>query len=171
MGHRGVAGGRRSACKTADMAFKVRFSGWGAPEDYGDDGFEFLEGGVLAVHFDDAAKWSEYHPPAKWDQVLAEPHHLPGLNTPYVDEVDEEFADEDYADEDHEDEGYGDEGDEIHDDEGETEPEPSSAAPSWDSPPPRVTKVMSSLGSDADGPTLTTPQRAQWSSPASGTDS
>jgi len=80
------------------MAFKVRFSGQGQPAEYGDgDGFEFLEGGVLAIHFDDAAKWSEYHPPSKWDQVLAEPDHLPGLNTPYVDD------DEDYEEEDEDD--------------------------------------------------------------------
>jgi hypothetical protein len=77
------------------MAFKVRFSGQGQPQDYGDDdGFEFLEGGVLALHFDDEAKWAEYHPPAKWDQVIADPDHLPGLNTPYVDEIEDEFRDD-----------------------------------------------------------------------------
>ena len=88
------------------MAFKVRFSGQAQPEDYGDDdGFEFLDGGVLAIHFGDEEKWAEYHPPAKWDQVTADPEHLVGLNTPYVvededyDEDDEEYEDEDYEDE------------------------------------------------------------------------
>jgi hypothetical protein len=88
------------------MAFKVRFTGQGQPQDYGDDdGFEFLEGGVLAIHFGDETTWSEFHPPAKWDQVSADPDHLAGLNTPYVDEDDydddEEYED-DYEDEDYE---------------------------------------------------------------------
>ncbi|GFG51458.1 hypothetical protein [Mycolicibacterium agri] len=83
------------------MAFKVRFSGQGQFQDYGDDdGFEFLDGGVLAIHFGDEEKWSEYHPPAMWEQVTADPEHLPGLNSPYVDEDDEEDdEDEDYDDE------------------------------------------------------------------------
>ncbi len=87
------------------MAFKVRFSGQGQHQDYGDDdGFEFLEGGVLAIHFADETTWSEFHPPAKWDQVTADPDHLPGLNTPYVDEEDEDEEDfddeEEYEDDD-----------------------------------------------------------------------
>jgi hypothetical protein len=86
------------------MAFTVRFSGQ-APQDYGDDdGFEFLDGGVLAIHFGDEETWTEFYPPAKWDQVTADPDHLAGLNTPYVDEEDEDF-DDDY--EDYEDEDYG----------------------------------------------------------------
>jgi hypothetical protein len=91
------------------MAFKVQFSGQGQPQDFGDDdGFEFLEGGVLAIHFGDEARWSEFHPPTKWDQVTAEHDHLPGENTPYVDvEDDDEDYDEDYDDEDeYEDEEY-----------------------------------------------------------------
>ena len=88
------------------MAFKVRFSGQTQPHDYGDDdGFEFLEGGVLAIHFGDEEKWAQFHPPAKWDQVTADPDHLPGLNTPYVDEDEE---DEDYDEDYDEDEDYGD---------------------------------------------------------------
>lgn len=76
------------------MAFKVRFSGQ-AQQDYGDDdGFEFLDGGVLAIYFGDEEKWAEYHPPSKWDQVSADPDHLPGRNTPYVE--DEDYDDEDY---------------------------------------------------------------------------
>ena len=89
------------------MAFKVRFSGQAQSQDYGDDdGFEFLDGGVLAVHFGDGEKWAEYYPPAKWDQVTADPDHLAGLNTPYVDEEEEDF-DDDYEDDDYEtDEDY-----------------------------------------------------------------
>ena len=81
------------------MAFKVRFSGQAQPQDYGDDdGFEFLDGGVLAIHFGDEETWAEFYPPAKWDQVAAHPDHVAGLNTPYVDE-DEEDDDEDFDDE------------------------------------------------------------------------
>jgi hypothetical protein len=98
------------------MAFKVRFSGQAQPQDYGDDdGFEFLDGGVLAIHFGDEEKWAEFYPPAKWDQVTADPDHLAGLNTPYVDDEDEDFDDED-EDED-EDEDYEDEDDEASEDE------------------------------------------------------
>ena len=92
------------------MVFKVRFSGQAQPQDFGDDdGFEFLEGGVLAIHFGDEETWAQYHPPTKWEQVTADPDHPAGLNTPYVDEEedddeydeddDEEYED-DYEDED-----------------------------------------------------------------------
>ena len=51
-------------------------------------------------------KWAEYYPPAKWDQVTADPDHLAGLNTPYVDEEEEDFDDV-YEDDDYEtDEDY-----------------------------------------------------------------
>jgi len=108
------------------MAFKVRFSGQPQPEDYDDDdGFEFLEGGVLAIHFDDESKWSEYHPPAKWEQVTAEPDHLPGLNTPVDDEDDDDYEDDDEDefedDEDYEDYDYDDDED-YEDEEPESEP-------------------------------------------------
>ncbi|RDH77976.1 hypothetical protein DVS77_14140 [Mycolicibacterium moriokaense] len=98
--------------KLAAMAFTVLFSGQPQPRDFGDDdGFEFLEGGVLAIHFDDEDKRAEYYPSSKWDQVMADSDHLAGLNTPYVDEDDED--DEDYEDEDEEgdfdDDDYGDE--------------------------------------------------------------
>ncbi|OBK76032.1 hypothetical protein A5651_07050 [Mycobacterium sp. 1274761.0] len=86
------------------MAFQVRFSGQPQPQDYGDDdGFEFLDGGVLAIHFGDEEKWAEYHPQTTWELVTADPEHLAGMNTPYVDE---EF-DDDYEDED-DDEDVGD---------------------------------------------------------------
>ena len=95
------------------MAFTVRFSGQAQSHEYGeDDGFEFLDGGVLAIHFGDETKWAEYYPPAKWDQVTADPDHLAGLNTPYVDEDDEDF--DDYEDEDGEFEP--DEDDEVSED-------------------------------------------------------
>lgn len=93
------------------MAFKVHFSGQAQPTDFGDDdGYEFLEGGVLAIHFGDEETWAQYHPPTKWEQVTADPDHVAGLNTPYdddeEDEEDEDFEDddEDYDDEDYEDE-------------------------------------------------------------------
>ena len=92
------------------MAFKVRFSGHDQAQDFGDDdGFEFLEGGVLAIHFGDETRWAEYHPPAQWEQVTADPDHLAGLNTPYVDEDEDEYdEDDDYDDEEYEDEDYED---------------------------------------------------------------
>ena len=98
------------------MAFKVLFTGQSQPQDYGDDdGFEFLEGGVLAIYFGDETTWSEYHPPAKWDRVTADSDHLAGLNTPYADENEEEeeedeedFDDDEYDDKDYEDEDYED---------------------------------------------------------------
>ena len=87
------------------MAFKVHFSGQAQPQDFGDDdGFEFLDGGVLAIHFGDEETWAQYHPPAKWEQLTADPD-LAGLNTPYVDEDgDEDYDDADeFEDEDYED--------------------------------------------------------------------
>jgi hypothetical protein len=94
------------------MAFKVRFSGQAQSQDFGDeDGFEFLDGGVLAIHFGDEETWAQFHPPTKWEQVTADPDHLAGLNTPYVDEDgdfdedDEEFEDEEYEDLDDETDG------------------------------------------------------------------
>lgn len=61
------------------------------------------------MHFGDETRWTEYHPPARWDEVTAEPDHPAGVNTPYVDEIEEDFdEDEDYdTDEDFEsDEDY-----------------------------------------------------------------
>jgi hypothetical protein len=88
------------------MAFTVRFSGQSQSQDFGDDdGFEFLDGGVLAIHFGDQETWTQFHPPTKWEQVTADPDHLAGLNTPYVDEEDED-EDFDEDDEDDEDEDY-----------------------------------------------------------------
>ena len=99
------------------MAFKVRFSGQAQPQNFGDDdGFEFLEGGVLAIHFGDEKTWTQYHPPMTWEQITADPDHLAGLNTPYVDEED----DEEFDDEDDEDDEFGDQ-DEDEDEEFEYE--------------------------------------------------
>ncbi len=94
----------------------MRFSGQAQAQDFGDDdGFEFLDGGVLAIHFGDEETWAQFHPPTKWEQVTADPDHLAGLNTPYVeDEEDEDFDDdEDFEDEDEE---YEDEEDETNGD-------------------------------------------------------
>lgn len=101
------------------MAFKVRFSGQAQAQDFGDDdGFEFLDGGVLAIHFGDEEKWAQYHPPTKWDEVSADPDHLAGLNTPYLDEDDDEEYDEDDEDyEDLDDEDYEDLDDDYETDE------------------------------------------------------
>jgi hypothetical protein len=98
--------------KLAAMAFKVRFSGQAQSQDFGDDdGFEFLDGGVLAIHFGDEKTWAQFHPPTSWEQVTADPDHLAGLNTPYVDEEDddEDFDedDEEFEGEDREDDDYG----------------------------------------------------------------
>ena len=98
------------------MAFTVRFSGQDQSHHFGDDdGFEFLDGGVLAIHFGDEKTWTQFHPPTKWEQVTADPDHLAGLNTPYVDEEDEDDDDDDFDedDEDFEDEEYEDEEDET----------------------------------------------------------
>ncbi len=101
------------------MAFKVRFSGLSQPKEYGDDdGFEFLDGGVLAIHFGDEETWAEYHPPTQWEQVTADPDHLAGLNTPYIDEEDEDGEDYDEDDEEYEDESYGEEDEDEDYDEG-----------------------------------------------------
>jgi len=99
------------------MAFKVHFIGQAQPQDFGDDdGFEFLDGGVLAIHFADEETWAQYHPPTRWEQVTADPDHPAGLNIPYVD--DDEEGDEDYYDdEEFEDEDFEDEDFEGDDDE------------------------------------------------------
>jgi hypothetical protein len=60
------------------MAFRVIHSSGHRTEFGVDDIYEFLFGGVLAVHYADPTKWSEYYPPHKWDQVLAEAGHRPG---------------------------------------------------------------------------------------------
>ncbi len=96
------------------MAFKVRFGGQTQSQDFGDDdGFEFLDGGVLAIHFGDDETWAQFHPPTKWEQVTADPDHLAGLNTPYVDEEDEDEDDE--FDDEEDDEEYEDEDEDLTD--------------------------------------------------------
>lgn len=54
------------------MWFKVRFTGNSSPVDYTEARFE-IKDGVLAIHYDDNAKWSEYFAPHAWHQVTAEP--------------------------------------------------------------------------------------------------
>lgn len=53
------------------MWFKVRFTSKTTAE-YTDARFE-IKDGVLAIHYDDNAKWSEYYAPHAWQQVTAEP--------------------------------------------------------------------------------------------------
>lgn len=61
------------------MAFHIRFSDSPSAVGYGDeDIYEFLGGGVLAVRFGDPAKWSEYYPSHRWEQVISEVNHPPG---------------------------------------------------------------------------------------------
>ncbi len=100
------------------MAFTVRFSGQAQPTEFGDeDGYEFLEGGVLAIHFGDEETWAQYHPPTGWELITAEPDHLAGLNTPYVnDEYDEDDQDFDEDDEDYDDDDEDYEDFEVEDD-------------------------------------------------------
>ena len=41
------------------MAFKVHLNELAQPQEFGDDdGFEFLDGGVLALHFGDEQTWA-----------------------------------------------------------------------------------------------------------------
>jgi len=63
----------------ADMAFKVWLGSDEDPVDRGDgDIYEFLRGGVLAVHYATPGRWSDYYPPASWERLAAEPNHRPG---------------------------------------------------------------------------------------------
>lgn len=62
------------------MAFRVKFT---EKQDKLDeyetaDSYSIIEGGVLAIKFGDEAKWTEYYPPGRWVQVIAEPNHTPG---------------------------------------------------------------------------------------------
>jgi hypothetical protein len=61
------------------MAFKVWLRSADHPLDRGDDDiYEFLPGGVLAVHYETAGRWSDYYPPTSWEHLAAEPNHRPG---------------------------------------------------------------------------------------------
>ena len=63
------------------MAFTVWLVSEGEhhPEEYEDgDIFDFLTGGVLAVHYESPGRWSDYYPPTIWTHVAAAPNHKPG---------------------------------------------------------------------------------------------
>ncbi len=61
------------------MAFKVWLTDRDTPQDCGDgDVYDFLAGGVLAVHYSTPGRSSDYYPPGRWAQVSAEPNHVPG---------------------------------------------------------------------------------------------
>jgi len=63
------------------MAFTVWLVGEGDhdPEECGNgDIYEFLTGGVLAVHYVVPGRWSDYYPPTTWTRVAATPNHKPG---------------------------------------------------------------------------------------------
>ncbi|SHV28127.1 Uncharacterised protein [Mycobacteroides abscessus subsp. abscessus] len=51
------------------MGFKVRFQGR-ADETEG-QWYEYLDGGVLAIHFGNE-RWSEYYPPGVWVQLTTD---------------------------------------------------------------------------------------------------
>jgi hypothetical protein len=60
------------------MAFKV-WLGSDEPQVCGDDDvYDFSAAGVLAVHYAEPGKWSQYYPPAKWQRVDAALNHPPG---------------------------------------------------------------------------------------------
>jgi hypothetical protein len=61
------------------MAFKVWLADQDTPQDCGDAAtYEFLTGGVLAVHYSTPGQWSAYYPPGRWTHVSAEPNHVVG---------------------------------------------------------------------------------------------
>lgn len=61
------------------MTFKVWLGGDDDSDECGDgDSYEFLAGGVLAVHYATPGRRSDYYPPGLWTRVSAEPNHRPG---------------------------------------------------------------------------------------------
>jgi len=61
------------------MAFTVWLGGENDPTACGDgDTYEFMPGGVLAVHYATPGRWSDYYPPRLWTRIAAEPNHRPG---------------------------------------------------------------------------------------------
>lgn len=61
------------------MAFKVWLGDGGDFQDECGDGdmYEFLAGGVLAVHYATPGRWSDYYPPGSWIRISAQPNHRP----------------------------------------------------------------------------------------------
>jgi hypothetical protein len=63
------------------MAFTVWTVSKGehSPQECEDgDVYEFLAGGVLAVHHVRPGSWSDYYPSTVWTHVSATPNHKPG---------------------------------------------------------------------------------------------
>lgn len=67
------------------MAFKLWLAGRNEPVDCGDgDTYEFLTGGVLAVHYSTPGRWSDYYNPDRWIHVAAESNHAVGEPANFV---------------------------------------------------------------------------------------
>lgn len=61
------------------MAFRVWLDDYRDAQDCDDgDIYEFLNGGVLAVHYETPGRWSDYYPTPFWKRLSAEPNHQPG---------------------------------------------------------------------------------------------
>lgn len=61
------------------MAFDLWLASRDEPVKCGDgDTYEFLAGGVLAVHYSAPGRWSDYYHPDRWIHIAAEPNHVPG---------------------------------------------------------------------------------------------
>ena len=60
------------------MAFRVMRPGLGDAEFGNEDTYEFLQGGVLAIHRHDPKFEDEYYPLHKWEFVGADTDHRPG---------------------------------------------------------------------------------------------
>lgn len=76
--HQALSGKASVVRHTPGMAFKV----WivdEKPADCGDgDMYEFLAGGILAIHYSTPGRWSDYYQPTVWRRVAAQPNHRPG---------------------------------------------------------------------------------------------
>lgn len=60
------------------MAFRVSFEDRDPAECGDGDIYEFLEGGVLALHYATPGRWSDYYQATVWQHLSAQPNHRPG---------------------------------------------------------------------------------------------